>query len=762
MRKKIVFGVLFVLLLFGIYGIFGLSVAPVNQESTPHSSAISEDFIPELLEDKSLEYGQKGYFPNIYEPSLQATYYGLSVLNAIGRLDVIHKPNTRDFIMSFYDNTTKLFWDSYAYRATDLTSFERPYPLASLLEINCYAVLSLEMLGYIHLIDSTAMIDFVMSCINSTTSGFIGQEYDPNLFSFEKVATADNTFYAIQIIDLLSDWSAYPNLRNNIISFINALQDQDGGFFNDQDKVLSSLGYNEPNMASNYYCIKSLEMLNDLTGFNNNTFKTYMMGLYDNVSHSFRFFAPYENDYDIIATAMGMEIAKIMNFQNVDINNCMVFLVNMRNSYGIWGSTVRFNRYELIDNFQVIRSIKEIGKISTLSYQDLSIIASATINLYYTTGFSLISEHYSSTQTLYTLITSFDLYDRVLELLPIGYLTAQLESMYKYYSVTDYHTFLAVSNLELERSFRSLPIEYYNEGDHSHIYTTDLMSDHKSMYHALRSLQYISKLEEFQSVCNLTELLHYVIDCQFVEDDNYENYGGFLPRTTLKLYSLERQNHSIYFESSYYAVKTLQFLADFLGIESLVDLGFDANAFLDYVNGRIRETSSELYFDPIYATNPEIVLEQTYYACEIYTSLGSLNHLTQKIKNYINNHLSYRNLKNVYYSYKLSELLHLNIYFVEAYIYNLTEYLYTPSFKEFYLNDAKQYIEQEALLWVADLLLNFENPNINPVVDYKSMLPHALTFFTFFPIAFGTVFYLTKKGTKKLDLKNLKKKLKFK
>jgi len=761
MKKNISFRIILLLVLFSIYGILGLSIFPKEQVHFPHSSSMSDNFMLELLEDKSLIYGQKGYFPNVYEPSIQATYYGLSILNAIGRLDLIHKPTIRDFIMSFYNNETHLFWDSYAYRATDLTTFERPYPLASSLEINCYAVLSLEILGYLHLVDSSAMIDFIMRCINSTTSGFIGQEYDPNLFLYEKIATADNTFYAIKIVDILTDWITYPNLRNNLITFICGLQNSNGGFFNDEDKAFSSLGYNEPNIASNYYCIKSLELLNDLTGFNNVTFETYMMELYDNESNSFRFYSAYEDEYNIIATAMGIEIAKIMGFENINIDDCVYFLTNVRNSYGIWASTVSVQRHELIDTFQVIRALFEVDKISALSYHDQSTVASVTMNLYYRNAFSLISEQYTSTNALHILITSFELYNLVLELLPIGYLNTLLEGLYRYYSFSDYHTFLACSNLGSERKFRSMPIEYYNEGDHSHIFITDLMSDHTSMYYTLHSLQGISKLSEFQSICNLTALFYYILDCQFL-DTEYDNYGGFLPRTTLSVYSKDKQNHSIYFESTYYAVKSLQLLAEFLGIECLTDLGFNQSAFLTYFEDRIIETSYELFFNPTYTDIPEIVLEQTYFGCEILDSLASFNLDIQKIKTYITNHLDYNNIKNIYYSYKLAELLNLDIYFVESYIYDLIEDIYSETDKEFYLTASCRYIEQEAILWVADLMLNFQNPNIKPVTNYKALSPHAIIFFTVFTIAPGTVFIITKKELNKVNLKNLKKKSKSK
>jgi prenyltransferase beta subunit len=763
MRKKLLLGVILFLFTFSsIYGIFIISLEPTQETPSPQSSAIANDFMTELLEDKSLEYGQKGYFSNIYEPSLQATYYGLSILDATGRLDMVQIPAVKNFIMSFYDNNTKLFYDSYAYRAIDITSFERPYPLASLLEINCYAVLSLEILGYIHLIDSPEMLDFTMTCINSTSSGFIGRPYDHDLTEHEKTATADNSFYAIQIVEALSDWSFYPNLKDNLINFLSDLQDYNfGGFMNDEDKSFPSLGYNEPNMASTYYCIKSLEILNDLTGFNNNLFESYMMDLYDNATHSFHYFSSTEDDYDIIATAMGMEIAHIMNIDNISIDRCVSFLKNVRNNYGIWGSTVISSQYELIDTFQVIRSIEGAGKLSQMNYQDFNIMASATFNLYYLTGFSLLSEEYISTKTLYNLVSSYDLYDCVLELLPIGYLTTLLEDTYKYYSVSDYHTFLACGNLVTEKDFRSMPIEYYNQGDHSHVFITDFMKDHKSMYHVLRSLQVISKLEEFQSVCNLTDLIYYIIDCQFILD-GYENTGGFLLSTNLRAFSEERQNHSIYLENSYYAVKALQLLAEILDIESFADLGFDEVKFISYIKNKIVEITDEIFFNPSYTDNSEITLEHTYYACEMLTSFSSFGYDIQNIKNYIVNHLDYSNIKNVYYSYRLADLLDIDIYFIEGYIYKLIEKIYSLDFKEFYLSDSRNHIEQEALLWVADLLLNFKNPNIKPVVNYKSILPHAIVFFTIFTIAPGTVFFITKKEASKLNLKNLKKKLKFK
>jgi len=69
---------------------------------TPKSSDTTNlEIIDAIFDSKNSNYSSKGYYPQIYSPSLQASYYALSILDAIDRVDEIDQLKVRDYILSF-------------------------------------------------------------------------------------------------------------------------------------------------------------------------------------------------------------------------------------------------------------------------------------------------------------------------------------------------------------------------------------------------------------------------------------------------------------------------------------------------------------------------------------------------------------------------------------------------------------------------------------------------------------------------------------
>ncbi|GAG26070.1 unnamed protein product, partial [marine sediment metagenome] len=136
------------------------------------------DSIDEILDAKIINYSTYGYFPQKYRPSLQASYYALFILNAIGRISTINQTMLINFIMSHYDQSSKIFMDDYSRRYLDIDISKTFYPLTSVLEVNCYAILSLSILGRLDLINTQDSVNFLWSCYNPSTGGFIGQTYN--------------------------------------------------------------------------------------------------------------------------------------------------------------------------------------------------------------------------------------------------------------------------------------------------------------------------------------------------------------------------------------------------------------------------------------------------------------------------------------------------------------------------------------------------------------------------------------------------------
>ncbi|MCK4781131.1 MAG: hypothetical protein KAT57_13105, partial [Candidatus Lokiarchaeota archaeon] len=324
--------------------------------------------------------------------------------------------------MSHYDSNSHIFMDKYSYRYLDTDFSQGYYPFTSVLEVNCYALLSLDILGQLGLINTQHSIDFIWSCYNpeGPENGFIGQSNNPNLIEEFKIATIDNTYYAVRTLDLLiNDWSSYNDEKTRIIQYITSLQLSNGGFLNDNDTSFDSLTSPmfEPNLLSSYYCIKSLEVLNSVNSINFGYFHQFLNNLYDDTVHSFQMCIMGIKDFcNIIATALGLELSDITGYTGLNRIEVLNFLLTNRNNLGNWDSSTWFRNHELIDTYQVIRCLKESGEISQLALQEKNQISNAIFYYKQYNGFSLISNDYMSLEHIHSLVNSFVLFNRISEL----------------------------------------------------------------------------------------------------------------------------------------------------------------------------------------------------------------------------------------------------------------------------------------------------------------------------------------------------------
>jgi prenyltransferase beta subunit len=139
-------------------------VTDINLDNLRSSDGTNLEIIESIFDSKNDDYSTYGYYPQIYSDSLQATYYALSILDFIGKLSEIDQGEVSSYIMSFYNSSSHQFVDSSAKR---YLSSEIPIlylPLTTLLEVNCYAVLSLDILNTLSLIDTAEIVDFIWDC----------------------------------------------------------------------------------------------------------------------------------------------------------------------------------------------------------------------------------------------------------------------------------------------------------------------------------------------------------------------------------------------------------------------------------------------------------------------------------------------------------------------------------------------------------------------------------------------------------------------
>jgi prenyltransferase beta subunit len=349
----------------------------ISKKIPKTSSCENGDNIDAIFDRKLYDYDNSGYFPQVYESSLQATYYGLYILEALGKLDHLNQTRIVDYILDHYSEDLQIFLDAFTLRYLNMNFPQKYYPLSSMLEIHCYAILSLDILGRLDLINPQESINFIWSCLNpeGDENGFIGRPYDDELVNEFKVATMDNTYFALSTLNLFIDnWAGYGFYLNRIVPYINSLQSISGydwffgSFLNDNDLMLDTLGspLYEPNLLSSYYAVKSLQILNLVDTVRTHEFHTFLGVIYDEQEVKFQV-NDISNALDIVATPIGLELSDITGFSNYSRTEALQFVMNNRNTLGNWDRSTVYKYHELIDTFQIIRSLKEIGEISQLT-----------------------------------------------------------------------------------------------------------------------------------------------------------------------------------------------------------------------------------------------------------------------------------------------------------------------------------------------------------------------------------------------------------
>ncbi|MFX0005444.1 MAG: hypothetical protein ACFFAV_01825 [Candidatus Hermodarchaeota archaeon] len=677
------------------------------------STGDNSELLDTIFNNKILGYNNKGYFPQIYEPSLQATYYALYTLSSVGKLHEINQSDVIEYIMEHYEEGETRFMDILSYRYLD-TDFSKTYfPLSTVLEVTCYAILSLEILNALDSMDVQTMIEFIWSCYNPNSGAFIGQPYNTVLEDEFKIATADNTYFAVITLDLLmDDWLGYSTQKDSIIAFMNGLQITGeggwitGGFDNDEEGNFNSLLFHhEPNLLSSYYCIKTLEVFGMVSSINEPEFHQFLTYLYDS---NYYFFHISEIDYgvnytNIVATSIGLELSNITNFTEIDRVGTLSFVLDNRNSLGNWDQSTTVVLHELIDTYQIIRSLNNTGEIKLISNEDKNQIGNATLFYQSYKGFSHLSMDYTSMNLIYTITSSFDLYDRTSDL-DIQQLYRAIRDSYNNFppNKASRYFYGFLREYSLIGWFRSYPIEYYTSSYKNYIEEITQINSHQSTYYALESLVNLFKLDDFGSTYDLLDLMRDIVKTQFLNYSYYDTFGGF---SSLLKYTEDMSdviNSKIYCDYTYYAIKSLQILCDYFGLP-IDETGIDLTALYTYIDRHIIESPTTLYFDPNYANDIESILKTTYYMFYVLDAIDLYNKNSQKVKNYIETNLNYSNIENIYYSYKLSKLLNLSIEFDFHQIHALIQELYTEEFDEFYSTPANNLLNQEIFLWICDM-----------------------------------------------------------
>lgn len=680
-----------------------------DQEISPLVSDATVEFLEDILTDKTAEYNANGYFSSYYQPTLQSTYQALYALQSLGKLSQVDEVAVGQYIMNHYLPMNSCFIDDTGYRYLDVDLERMYYPLTSLLEVTCYGILSLNIINQLGSINSQELINFIWSCYNPITSGFIGRSHDVNLEPGYLISTADNTYYALTTLDVLSsDWTPYQDQRNDLIVYLNSLQSGSGGFYNDLDMAFDSIVIFDPNLYSSYYAIKSLEILGMEQTIDVPDFHAYLEALYSDKNYFSisQIPIPY-NDSNIVASAIGLDLSELMGFTDIDRAQLLSFILDGRSNLGGWDSSSTVPYHELIDTFQIVRSLDGSGDLNSLSYSDKSEVAIFISSCKSEGGYAPLTYDYQGLSQLNSLVGSYNVMNRLSEL-PIQQLFDWIVSSMEYFDLAvDGYGFIGSTGMDISKGyFRSHPLEYATSCNFEIISEVRDYFSLEWMRDALNVLDILFKMDDLSGDVNLMTMIHGVANTQYLNPSQSHLFGGFGISVRSTMFSDEIKAQRVVFENAYNAIRSLEILTKEMNAGPVRELLVDADALLTHISRNMLETANDLYLEPFHDNGIEKALENTYQAQYILKALGEpdLNH--SKIQHFVEMNLDYNNIKNIYYSYKIADIYDLSVQFDITQTQALVQSIYSEIFNQFYLTSDREQIEPCVLGWIFEMARN--------------------------------------------------------
>ena len=312
----------------------------------------------------------------------------------------------------------------------------------------------------------------------------------------------------------------------------------------------------------------------------------------------------------------------MVSFTGIAREELVEFILNGRNNLGGWRASTRVAYHELIDSFQVIRSLNNAGELNSLSYDDLAELSTFVRKFQSHEGYATLSPDYQAISQLNSLVTSFQLTNRINEL-PLQWLYDNIEGVLFTFYTENGKEFGGATGMYPDRAwFRSNPIEYATRCAHDYIPYLNAFTSIKWTSCALETLDMLFKLDDLGFDHDLTHMLNGVINSQFLDDGILDLFGGFMNSIRMVRFSSTAQAHTVFLENAYHAVKVIEILSNLLEINQTVpEFLLNSNALVSYIARNMVETD-ELYFQPRFGSATEDILEHTYQALSILRSLG--------------------------------------------------------------------------------------------------------------------------------------------
>jgi hypothetical protein len=184
----------------------------------------------------------------------------------------------------------------------------------------------------------------------------------------------------------------------------------------------------------------------------------------------------------------------------------------------------------------------------------------------------------------------------------------------------------------------------------------------------------------------------------------------------------DQRNDHVLLEYTYYAFRSLEILSEQLGI-SMEDIGFNEDALVNFVDNTVGD--SAIHYDAWYSDEVSTLLRNTYYMVHILNAIAPERLDVPKIRNYVVQNLNYSDIKNIYYSYKISEILDMGFAFDRQLTNQLARDIYDSQLHSYYLTSKRKNLSDEVFLWVCDMA---HNDPINITAFYPESVELGTTF----------------------------------
>lgn len=570
-----------------------------------------------------------------WEYSLDATYFGLVILESLDRLNSINIEHIRNYILSLFHPSEGIFYDS-AYRYLNYSINEKiGY---SKVEATAYAILCMDIIGRINdfsQLQKVFLKNFLLSAINPEDGGFYHRT-DGLRANFRENSSIHLSYLCYNALRTLDSNPLNPVQVQNLVNFISNKQRTDmvgipqyNGAFNDGDLM------NKDTLTAAYFATSLLSSLNMIGSMNSVYLVEHIESMNDGIYGGIYFsytedFFGYNASYS--STAIGMTLGKKLGWINgIDESLSANYIRNGILASGYWPSRSGGKINYLSDIALIVKGFIESGnsfsviELNLINLGIQSFLRSFNSNRQ---GFSLLSNNFGNIIDISEKLSYLEEYGELETLTSI-----QVEKIINF---TDSCLDQEISPIkiykfpELYKNLEDFPIIPANKPYFiSDIPIAECGGDtyERGMQCIYAFLSIRDTLQEFnhiESIFNVTEIATEILECQF-NPDIYT--GGFYPYSEIKSNLETFPERRYLYESpmiSYYAIQSLK----------IIDENNESSFLLD-----INSTSLSEYFKSMNVSNTE-----SYY---IESSI---------------NPSSLENIKLSLATYKIDEIISLNLF----------------------------------------------------------------------------------------------------